>query len=177
MLTSSQSIKYKIYNNCKDIGEFKVSNFLNDIKKYKIPFEDSKKLVIDKIGVGTYDNFDAFIIESLNDYYKKLTNPSDVDKKEDMLEIYSNLYSLWENICKQKDQGNYIEIRKLYNKITANGVKSAEKYSPMNYAKSVYDIYQSVVNKDTNIFKKVGHKINKVVKRGKKNEKDSSIKS
>ena len=118
MLTSSQSIKYKIDNNGKPVGKLKVSKFIKDISKYKVPFEDSKKLVIDKIGVGTYDNFDSFIIESLNDYYKKLTNPSDVDKKEEMLETYTNLYSLWEKICQQKDQGNYVEIRKLYNKIS-----------------------------------------------------------
>ena len=118
MLTSSQSTKYKIDNNDKFIGKLKVSNFIKDISKYKIPFADTKKLVVEKIGIGNYDNFDAFIIQSLNDYYKKLSSPSDVDSKEKMLENYSNLYSLWESICNKKNQNDYNELSLLYNKLS-----------------------------------------------------------
>ena len=81
MLASSQSIKYKIDNNGSYIGRLKVSNFIKDIDKYKIPFSDTKKLVIEKVGIGNYDSFDNFIISSLNDYYAKLSSPSDVESK------------------------------------------------------------------------------------------------
>ena len=118
MLASSQSVKYKIDNNGKFLGKLKVSKFIKEISKYKIPFADTKKLVVEKIGVGDYDNFDAFIITSLNDYYKKLSSPSDVESKEKMLETYSNLYSLWENICNMKNTDDYNELNSLYNKIS-----------------------------------------------------------
>ena len=118
MLAASQSIKYNIDNDGKFIGKLKVSKFIKSINKYKLPFSDTKKLEVIKIGIGDYDDFDNFIISSLNDYYKKLSSPSDVESKEDMLETYSNLYSLWEQICKEKAQNNYDELSDLYNKIS-----------------------------------------------------------
>ena len=118
MLAASQSIKYNIDNDGKFIGKLKVSKFIKSINKYKLPFSDTKKLEVIKIGIGDYDDFDNFIISSLTDYYKKLSSPSDVESKEDMLETYSNLYSLWEQICKEKAQNNYDELSDLYNKIS-----------------------------------------------------------
>ena len=39
------------------------------------------------------------------------------------------------------------------------------QYNPVVYAKRVLKIYESVINKDTNVFKKVIHNVRKVIKR------------
>ena len=118
MLASNQNIKYKIDNKDKYIGKLKVSTFLKELSKYKIPFSDTKRLVVEKIGIGSYDNFDNFIISSLNDYYSKLSSPSDVESKEDMLENYSKLYSLWSRICESKEKNDVNQLDDLYNKLS-----------------------------------------------------------
>lgn len=43
---------------------------------------------------------------------------------------------------------------------------TANQYNPVVYAKRVLKIYESVINKDTNVFKKVIHNVRKVIKRG-----------
>lgn len=42
---------------------------------------------------------------------------------------------------------------------------TANQYNPVVYAKRVLKIYESVINKDTNVFKKVIHNVHKVIKR------------
>ena len=42
---------------------------------------------------------------------------------------------------------------------------TANQYNPIVYAKRVLKIYESVINKDTNVFKKVIHNVRKVIKR------------
>lgn len=42
---------------------------------------------------------------------------------------------------------------------------TANQYNPVVYAKRVLKIYESVINKDTNVFKKVIHNVRKVIKR------------
>lgn len=42
---------------------------------------------------------------------------------------------------------------------------TANQYNPVVYAKRVLRIYESVINKDTNVFKKVIHNVRKVIKR------------
>ncbi len=78
----------------------------------------------------------------------------------------------------------YVEqLTKLYNdkklrkRLSEAGIKTAAKYSPLTYAKSVYKIYEKVINKDTNIFKKTIHKAEKIFKKGGKNEEDINMQS
>ncbi len=42
---------------------------------------------------------------------------------------------------------------------------TANQYNPVVYAKRVLKIYENVINKDTNVFKKVIHNVRKVIKR------------
>lgn len=118
MIALSQSIKYDLDNDGKKIGTLILSKFIKETSRYKIPFEDTPKKTLIKIGNGTYENFDNFIISSLNDYYSKLSNPSDLETKEDMLEEYSKLYELWSSICDKKNENNVIELNELYGKIS-----------------------------------------------------------
>ena len=118
MIALSQSLKYNLKENDKNIGTLLVSKFIKSIDRYKMPFEYVPKKELIKIGNGTYENFDNFVISSLNDYYSKLSSPSDVETKESMLEKYTQLYELWASICEKKKENNIIELNKLYNKIS-----------------------------------------------------------
>ena len=118
MLALSQSYKYDLDSNDKKLGTLIISKFLKETSRYKMPFEDTPKKELIKIGNGDYDNVDNFIIESLNDYYKKLSSPSDVASKEEMLENYTKLYQLWTSICSKKEEKNIVELNELYGKIS-----------------------------------------------------------
>lgn len=118
MISASQSIKIKLFEKDNFIGKLKISKFLKNLDIYKIPFEQTGKKTLIKIGSGDYEDFDSFIISSLNDYYAKLNNPTDLDTKEKMLEEYKNLYSLWTKICLAKENNNAVELNELYNKIS-----------------------------------------------------------
>ena len=118
MLALSQSYKFELDSNGKKLGTLTISKFLKEVSRYKMPFEDTTKKEIIKIGNGDYDNVDNFIIESLNDYYKKLSSPSDVTSKEDMLDNYTKLYELWNGICQKKEENNIVELNDLYGKIS-----------------------------------------------------------
>ena len=55
----------------------------------------------------------------------------------------------------------------LRKKMAKEGVVTAKKYSPEEYAKSVLGVYNKVINKDTNVIKRTIHKVEKVIKRSK----------
>jgi hypothetical protein len=118
MIATSQSIKIDLKNNDENIGKIIVSKFLKNISMYKIPFVNSGKKTLVKVGTGDYENFDSFIISSLNDYYNNLNNPTDIETKEEMLENYKRLYSLWSEICEAKENNEVVKIHNLYNKIS-----------------------------------------------------------
>ena len=81
MLAASQSIKYDINDDNNYLGKLVISKFVKDRSNYKIPFVKIKKQILTKIGNGDYVDFDSFIISSLNDYYTKLSTPSDLETK------------------------------------------------------------------------------------------------
>lgn len=118
MIATSQCIKMDLYEKQNLIGKIKLSKFIKNINSYKLPFEKTNKKTLIKIGTGDYSDFDSFIISSLNDYYNKLSNPTDLDTKENMLDNYKRLYSLWASICEAKEQNNIVELNNLYNKIS-----------------------------------------------------------
>lgn len=118
MLASSQSIKMNLYEKDTLIGKLKLSKFIKDIKLYKFPFVKTNTKILVKVGTGDYNDFDSFIISSLNDYYNKLSNPTDLDTKENMLEKYKQLYSLWSEICSAKENNEVVKLNQLYNKIS-----------------------------------------------------------
>lgn len=113
MIADSQSIKYELSGeNLK--GIFKVSKFVKSLSDYKFPFNyvDEKTLI--KIGSGDYNDFDSFIISSLNDYYNSLSLPTDLDTKENMLEEYKKLYLVWSQICDAKQNDDIVKLKELY---------------------------------------------------------------
>lgn len=65
--------------------------------------------------------------------------------------------------------------KKLRERLSCEGVKTASKYSPLAYAKNVYKIYEKVINKDTNILKRTFHKVKRVFKKGGKNEENNNM--
>lgn len=90
------------------------------------------------------------------------------DKKDSLLfndekEFINCIYKLYKD-------------RDFYDRISKEARKTASKYSPLAYAKSVLKVYEKVVNKDTNIFKKTLHNVKHIIKKsGGNNEKDTSM--
>ena len=67
------------------------------------------------------------------------------------------------------DEKSYIDMiyevyknKKLRDEISVNARRTADKYSPENYAKNVLKVYKKVVSKDTNVVKKVVHSVKHV---------------
>ena len=88
---------------------------------------------------------------------------------ESFIEVITNDY----DGCLFKDEKEYIDIiYKLYkNKDYALRIKkqaklTASKYSPLQYAKNVLMVYEKVINKDTNPFKKIKNSLKRIIKRG-----------
>jgi len=118
MISISQSIKYNIDENNNYFGKLFVSKFLKAKESYKIPFQKTAKKTLVKIGNGDYNDFVSFVISALNDYYTKLSTPSDLDTKEKMLENYTRLHKLWVDLCKAKDVNDVVQINELYDKLS-----------------------------------------------------------
>ena len=91
----------------------------------------------------------------------------------------------FENVIKNNEDGFFFETEDEYinlmiklqkdsalrEKIGVNALKKANEYSAMSYAKKVLEIYNMVINKDTNVVKKIIHRAEKVFnKSGGKNE-------
>lgn len=67
------------------------------------------------------------------------------------------------------DEKSYVDMiyevyknKKLRDEISVNARRTADKYSPENYAKNVLKVYKKVVSKDTNVVKKVVHSVKHV---------------
>ena len=73
------------------------------------------------------------------------------DKKDGLLFTDDKTYvNLIYEMYKDKDKRRQIQ---------KEARKTADKYSPVNYASQVASIYNKVLNKDTNVFKKTFHDI------------------
>ena len=116
MIAISQSVKYNINDGGNLLGQIVVSDFIKSTQKYKVPFIKISKQILVKVGTGDYDDFDSFIVSSLNDYYNKITK--DTINREENIENYTKLYSLWSKICECKENDNAVKLNELYNKIS-----------------------------------------------------------
>lgn len=66
--------------------------------------------------------------------------------------------------------------KSLTSHISSQARITANSYSAEVYASRVEEVYKSVIHKDTNVFKKVAHRVKKIVKRSRgKDEKDTSV--
>lgn len=71
---------------------------------------------------------------------------------------------------------NLYKDKDLCKRLTDNARKKANEYSSTSYAKNVLKVYQKVINRDTNMFKKTIKKVKKVIsKKGNKNEENNSM--
>ena len=67
------------------------------------------------------------------------------------------------------DEKSYVDMiyevyknKKLRDEISVNARRTADKYSPYNYAKNVLKVYEKVISKDTNVVKKVVHNVKNI---------------
>lgn len=88
---------------------------------------------------------------------------------ESFIEVITNDY----DGCLFKDEKEYVDIiYKLYKnkdytlKLKGQAKLTASKYSPLQYAKNVLMVYERVIDKDTNPFKKIKNSFKRIIKRG-----------
>lgn len=103
-----------ITENNASIGKVEVNKDLLALKNFIRPFIRNNEIKeITKVGNRNYLALDQYIIKSLNDYYKRLEEVGETEKKK-MLEVYNHLYELWQNLRNFKISQNLPEIDKTY---------------------------------------------------------------
>lgn len=84
--------------------------------KTKRPFERNLGREVVMIGRVNYALLDQFIIASLNDYYKKISDTKNMDEYNQKIVSYNELYQLWYRVNNAK-QNNDISLNSYYDDI------------------------------------------------------------
>lgn len=84
--------------------------------KTKRPFERNSGREVVMIGRVNYALLDQFIIASLNDYYKKISDTKNMDEYNQKIVSYNELYQLWYRVNNAK-QNNDIGLNSYYDDI------------------------------------------------------------
>ena len=87
--------------------------FKNETKR---PFERNLGREVVMIGRVNYALLDQFIIASLNDYYKKISDTKNMDEYNQKIVSYNELYQLWYRVNNAK-QNNDISLNSYYDDI------------------------------------------------------------
>ncbi len=106
--------KYKVDENEVSIGDLEVNHGIFESSKFLKPFirDHSHKYII-KMGERNYEAINKYIIASMNDYYNRLANASNTERKR-MLDTYKRLYEMWEELHRYKNANNLSEMDKIY---------------------------------------------------------------
>lgn len=83
------------------------------------PFlKDFRPKTIASIGKRDYEKTDAFIIASLNDYYKRITSSGTEEERTLMNQNYNRLYSSWTSLNDAKTKHDYKMMETSYEEIS-----------------------------------------------------------
>jgi len=114
MYTDTSFKKFNIDENNTSVGIIEVNvdlmkkfNFISPIMRNKEAIE------ITKLGNRDYEKLERFIIDSLKNYYDLLMNASESDRKK-MLNIYTRLYGMWQDLRNFKISKDLAGIDKTY---------------------------------------------------------------
>lgn len=114
MFVDTEFKKYKIDENDVSIGVVEANNDLVRTNAFIRPFirETGYKMVT-KIGNRNYEVLNAYIINSMKDYYNRLVNSSKSERNR-MRETYNHLYEMWTDLHNYKKSNNLVEMDKTY---------------------------------------------------------------
>lgn len=114
MFTDTTLKKFVVDENNISIGKLEVNNDILKNANFIRPFvrkKDTKEIT--KIGNRDYQKTEQYIIDSLNDYYNRLMNATESERNY-MLETYTRLYGMWQELRNFKISKNLAEIEKIY---------------------------------------------------------------
>ena len=114
MFTETTLKKFSIDEENNSIGKVEVNIDILKNEKFYYPFirENTNQEII-RYGNRDYQEFEQFIITSLNDYYTRLMKSSGIEYNN-MLKIYERLYEMWQDLYNFKLSKNIEEINKIY---------------------------------------------------------------
>ncbi len=107
--------KFTIAEKDKLVGRLEINDNLIANNKFVRPFiRNIESKMITKVGNRNYEKLNTYIINSMNDYYNRLTNNSSVSEQQMMLSTYRHLYEMWRDLHTYKKNNNLVEMDKTY---------------------------------------------------------------
>ena len=110
---------FRLSDNDKYLGLVRWNEpFLNQNNFIRPFFRDQTNKLIVKIGKRNYALSDQFIINALNDYYKRLNSASNKVEQETMNANYNRLYNSWMILNQAKKNHQYKMMEDSYDEIS-----------------------------------------------------------
>ena len=107
--------KFTIAEKDKLVGRLEINDNLIANNKFVRPFiRDIESKMITKVGNRNYEKLNTYIINSMNDYYNRLTNNSSVSEQQMDNGEYKHLYEMWTDLHNYKRTNNIVEMDKTY---------------------------------------------------------------
>lgn len=113
MFEKAELKSYNFLDNNKIIGLVNYNPQYNLKADLTRPFIRNGKRLIESIGRVNYQVLDNFIIQSLNDYYSKISLIKKEAERKKYLDEYGQLYFLWQKVTQAK-QTNDINLNNYY---------------------------------------------------------------
>lgn len=114
MFTDTSFKKYTVDENNISVGKVEVNKDLLKNEDFVRPFiRDNEAIEVTKVGNRDYEKLDQYIITSLNNYYNRLMNAPE-SERDNMLNTYRHLYSMWQELHNFKISKNLTEIDRMY---------------------------------------------------------------
>lgn len=114
MFTDTSFKKFVVDENNASVGNIEVNNDLLKQENFIRPFNRENNAVeVTKFGNRDIEKMEQYIITSLNDYYNRLMSATEIDRNK-MLNTYTRLYGMWQELHNFKISKNLVEIDKMY---------------------------------------------------------------
>ncbi len=114
MFDASSFKKYYVDEDNNAIGKITCNfDLIHNEQFIKPIIRDNDLKEITKFGNRDYLKLDQYIITSLNNYYNRLISTSG-EERNNMLQTYRRLYSMWQELHNLKISKNLKEIDKMY---------------------------------------------------------------
>ncbi len=116
MFRSSTKRELQLLDNNVTVGIIRVNDHFDFNKKTVRPFVRNQKREVLMVGRVSYDVLDRFIIDSFNDFYKKISGTKNADEKRKKILEYNELYQLWYQVNQAKSSQD-IRLNSLYDDV------------------------------------------------------------
>lgn len=98
MFYTSSDKELNLVLNGKVLGKIRYNSSYNYQEKTARPFTRPKLRMIEQVGRVDYTYLNNFISKSLNDYYQKMLQDTNLTTRNEKIKEYQELYFLWQKI-------------------------------------------------------------------------------